>query len=96
MTDTLTDALGYLPHMISEWDPRSAREQLDDAYRHGGGWVPIHGHTLAADYTLQYPGDPPIEPFAIAKLRGETILVYRGSWVAVVQPDGSFEVCRMD
>jgi hypothetical protein len=26
----------------------------------------------------------------------ERVIVYEHSWVAIVQPDRSFEVCRMD
>jgi hypothetical protein len=96
MTDTLTDALGFLPYMISEDDPRPAREQLDERYRHGGGWIPIHGFSMADDYALSCPGDPPLYPFAMAKIRDERVLVYKNSRVAVVQPDGTFEVCRTD
>jgi hypothetical protein len=45
---------------------------------------------------LHYPGDPPFKPIAMMVLRDETILIYDYSIVAIVQPDGSFEACRMD
>jgi len=35
-------------------------------------------------------------PMAGFKMNDELILVYPGDWVAIVQPDKSFEVCRMD
>jgi hypothetical protein len=82
--------------MLSEDDPRPAREQLDSHYKHGGGWVPFEGFRLGSDNSLLYPGDPPIRPVARARLRDEVILVYLHDWVAIKQPNGSFEVCRMD
>ena len=48
------------------------------------------------DTTLHYPGDPDFEPLAAVWLRREVIMVYECSIVAIVQPDGSFEVARMD
>jgi hypothetical protein len=89
------DMLGFLPDMLNERDPRPAREQLDHNYRHGGGWHPFQGHRMTAD-SLVYPGDPPMPLLAEARLRDEIIRFYSCSWVAIVQPDGSYEVCRMD
>ena len=37
------DDLGLLPSMLSEHDPRPAREQFDARYGHGGGWRPFTG-----------------------------------------------------
>jgi hypothetical protein len=55
------EMLGYLPDMISDEDPRPAREQFDANYRQGGGWSPFPGFTLMPDDTLEYPGDPPVK-----------------------------------
>lgn len=88
--------LGFLPLFLAPSDPRRATEQLDSAYQHGGGWDPFKGFTLQSDNSLTYRGDPPLQPLAQAKLRDETIVFYSGSWVAVIQPDRSFEVSRMD
>jgi len=88
--------LGLLPMMLSEYDPRPAREQFDANYQHGGGWDPMKGFTLHDGNSLSYPGDPPLIPLAITKLRDELIVFYQYSWVAIIQPDRSFEVCRMD
>ena len=89
------EMLGYLPDMLSEDDPRSAREQLDANYRHGGGWSPFKGFTMTPT-GLKYPGDPPQRLLAETTLRDETIRFYDCSWVAVVAPDGSYEIARMD
>lgn len=90
------DNLGYIPYWLSEDNPKSAREQLDDGYRRFGGWQPFNGFKLEADNRLLYPNDPPTIPLAQTKLRDELIVFYPHSWVAVIQPDRSFEVCRMD
>jgi len=89
--------LGCLPGFLSESDPRPAAEQLNENYGHGGGWHPLSGWRFdPVDLSIRYPGDPPYVPIAVANLRQEKILVYPGAWVLIVQPDGSFEVARMD
>ncbi len=89
--------LGFIPLMLSDSDPRPAREQFDQNYAHGGGWRPMQGWSIRPhDGSLKYPGDPAMLPIARAQLHDETIFVYESAWVAIVQPDGSFEVARMD
>jgi hypothetical protein len=91
------EMLGYIPDMLHEEDPRSAREQLDSNYQHGGGWQPFEGFEMLPNGNLQYPGDPCTLLLAEAMLHGkEMIRFYNHSWVAIVQPDGTFEVSRMD
>lgn len=87
---------GILPYMLSEHDPRPAKEQFNTGYSHGGGWSPFLGHNLTADNSMTYPGDQPMWPIAKAQLRDELILLYPHDWVAIIQPDRSFEVCRMN
>lgn len=84
--------LGFIPSFLSENDPRTAREQLDAHYR----WNPFSGFRLSDNDMIQYPGDPPHYPLASAMLRHERILFYPHAWVMVMQPDRSFEICRMD
>ena len=90
------DMLGYIPGFLSEADPAPAAEQIDRNYR--SGWFPTIGAKcrLDADGTLHYPGDPPLRPVACTQLRDEMIFVYPGAFVAIVQPDGTFEVARVD
>ena len=90
------DIVGFIPGWLDEEDPRSASVQLDTHYQHGGGWRPFKGHRLEDDYSIKYPGDPAHPPLAGMCLREELIFVYESGWVAIVQPDKSFEVCRMD
>jgi len=89
------DYLGFIPDFLSENDPRSAREQFDANYI--AGWRPSRGFRM--DLTtgrLVYPGDPDMYPVARTRFREETILFYPHAYVAVIQPDKTWEVCRMD
>jgi hypothetical protein len=88
--------LGFIPLMLNELNPMPAREQLNAGYVHGGGWSPLEGWTLREDNSIKYPGDPALKPLVVGKLRDETICVYELAWVAIIQPDRSFEVARMD
>lgn len=90
------DHIGAIPYWLDEHDLRPASEQLHSAYGHGGGWSPFNGFRLADDNSLTYPGDPALRPIAEMHLRDELVLMYEHSWVAIIQPDRSFEVCRMD
>ena len=90
------DQLEFLPNFLSENNPASACEQLDAGYRHGGGWQHMPGFEMLPNGDLYYPGDPPTRLLFETTLRHETIRIYEHAWVAVVQPDGTFEVCRMD
>jgi hypothetical protein len=87
--------LGYIPGFLDETDPRPAREQIDTNYAQGGGWRPTQGfeRTLQG---LKYPGDPPMALIAVTALRDELIEFYDCQWLLILQPDGSFEVSRMD
>lgn len=84
---------GLLPEMADPNDPRPAREQFAENYV--GGWRPFVGFTLT-EAGIEYPGDPVVPPLAEARLRDERIVLYRYSWVAIIQPDGSYEISRMD
>lgn len=86
--------LTYLAPMLDESDPRPAAEQFNERYVYGG-WNPQPKFTMRGT-ALLFPGDPPMRPVAYTTLREEIILLYEGDWVAIVQPDGSFEVARMD
>lgn len=96
------EELGMLPFFLSPNDERPARTQLHEAYAHGGGWRPFPGFTLhqadvePTSWTLHYPEDPPVRAVGYTKLREETIVLFEYSWVAIVQPDGKYEIARMD
>lgn len=86
---------GLLLYMLDDEDDRSAKEQLNAHYQHGGGWRPSEGFRLLKN-GIKYPGDPVLRPIAKAKLRDEEVVLYEYSWVAVIQSDGSYEIARMD
>jgi len=88
--------LGLVPDFLSEDDPASAKEQIDKNYRHGGGWHTFNGFKRLGAIELQYHGDPPLVALAQTMLRKERIVFYQHSWVAIFQPDGTFEVARVD
>jgi hypothetical protein len=90
------DHLGYIPFWLNDRDPDGAARQIHKAYSHGGGWHSATGFELQEGGVLKYPGDPPLKPLAKTKLRDETIYFYDHSWVSVVQPNGSFDVARID
>lgn len=89
------DMLGYIPGWLHEADPRPAKEQIGSNYI--SGWHPFEGFVFdPVKQTLKYPEDPAYTPLAKAQLRDETIIFYQHAWVAIVQPDNSFEVARID
>lgn len=88
--------VGFIPGWLSEHDPRPAKEQLHEAYAHGGGWFPMEGWTLNKDLSLSYPQDPDFAPMAMIRLRDERVVIYDCGFVAIIQTDGKFEVARMD
>lgn len=90
------DHVGDIPHMLCEEDQQSATQQFHAGYGHGGGWRPFKGFELLPDDSISYPGDSVHKPIAEMRLRHERILVYECAWVAVIQPDRSYEICRMD
>jgi hypothetical protein len=92
---------GFLPDFVSDSDPRDAVTQLNEGYAHGGGWHEFSGFKLCyldviGGSALLYPGDPPMKEKSRSMLRNETIILFQGDWVAVVQTDGSFRTARMD
>lgn len=94
--DATEEHLGLLPEFWSLDDPRSAREQADANYAHGGGWRPFDGFEKRSGGLRDTSGPPLLVTLAEATLRDETITIYDGAWVAITQADGSFEVSRMD
>lgn len=94
---TAADVLGAIPSFLSDEDPRGAVEQIDVAYKCFGGWRDSKGWTLDyAEGRAKYPGDPPRILIAETHLRDELILFFNGAYIAVMQPDGSFRMARID
>jgi hypothetical protein len=90
------EMLGFIPSFLSPENPAPAREQIDAAYSHGGGWRAFEGFRMAENGNLLYADDAPVQLLYETRLRGETIRFYDYALVAIVQKDGSFEVTRID
>lgn len=100
--------LGILPEFISEYDDRSAVDQINEAYAHGGGWRDFKGFTFSLgdnidpfrDWTLTYPEDPPYRPLAYLLRPTEYVVFFPYSWVMVLQRDlqstPSFRIAHID
>lgn len=97
---TNMEVVGFIPHFLDGSDSRSAIEQIDTAYQHGGGWSDFKGFQLAGGgddpYFLTYPGDPAMRELSRATMRDEVLVFFQCSWLAVIQPDGSYRVARLD
>ena len=92
------EAAGCIPHWLSTESDEGAVEQIHLNYGHGGGWQDFEGFTMAKDGSddLLYRGDPPTRKLAEMEVGNERVIVYEYGWVAVVQPDRSFRVARID
>lgn len=89
------DHLGLIPSFLDPEDVRTAAMQFDENYC--GGWRPSSGFTMDKEKrTLKYPGDPDLVPLFMSLMGDELIFVYDCGYVAIVQPDETFEVSRLD
>lgn len=89
------DHLGLLPSFLDPSDERPAGEQFNEHYC--SGWNPFKGHTLdIKTMALSYPGNPDMRPLFMTLLHDEKIFVYPYAWVLIMQPDGTYEIARMD
>lgn len=94
--DDVEELMGYVPFFFSENDSRSAGEQLDANYSHGGGWNPMPKWEHLGDHVIKYPGDPKLRPIAVGELRDEKIFFYDHAIVAIFGADGAFGAGRVD
>src|SRR5215471_18636731 len=86
---------GFIPEMLNEADPRPAREQLDAR----NGWLPLHNPDMRFDperRLFTYPGDPPLRAISSLRFRNELLFLFPASVILIWQPDGTWEVARMD
>lgn len=95
--DMTPEHLGFLPFIIDASDPRPVEAQVEERYQHGGGWRPNCKWAMDPNTkAITFLGDKPLQPLARIQVNGETVYVYDHAYVAIVQPDGSYEVGRMD
>lgn len=90
------DHLGFIPCWFIEGDLRRAEQVIDDCYRHGGGFRQFKGFALRADNSIKYPGDPILKPLASAQYGDELLVFYDSAFLAIIQPDRSFQITRVD
>lgn len=88
--------LGLVPYWFDSEDKRTVRELIETYYQHGGGFRNIDGCTMAENQTIKYPGDPRMKPLAKMQHGDELVLMYDYAILAIVQPDGTFQVTRVD
>ncbi len=88
---------GFMPDWLKTCpEETDLAEHLNTCYAHGGGWRAFKGFELQEDNSLQYPDDPAYPPQATFTVGADTVCMYQHSWVAIIKPDRSYEVCRMD
>ena len=103
----LTDAVGLIPAFFDPSDARDAREQIEDNYAHGGGWRPhptpehwtFDPQTLTVTYDDKDPYEEPEQYHALASAKlpnGQAIIVFQSAWLLVVDPDGKWQIARVD
>lgn len=94
------EGLGYLPDILLPTDKRPVKDQLEDRYAHGGGYRPFPDKHFRLDrrtMTLKFPGDPVFKPAAMAFFGSEQVFFYPNcSLLLILQPDGKFDVTRVD
>lgn len=89
------DLAGFIPSFLSD-GAGPAKEQFNANYSHGGGWCPLKGWKMIGEQ-IKYPGDPILPPIMRITLESkEVVLIYPYAWVAIRQPNGDFEIGRMD
>lgn len=98
--------LGFTPGFLKPDDPRPAAVQFNERYVFGG-WRPQKGWTSPPReevksvedlMAMHFPGDPPMSALAFCFLEAsnEVVVCYPYGYVAILQEDDSFEMCRMD
>jgi len=96
------EMLGFIPSFLSIEDERPASQQIAASYI--SGWPVFHnssykdGFKLMEDgsMSIKYPGDPATLCLYMTKLRDEYIYFYQHAWLRISQPDGSWEIARLD
>lgn len=86
---------GFIPGFLDARDPRPAAQQINQHYLRG--WRPFQGFTFDLhNLTLSYSSDPPLRPISFLQFREEILVLYPGEWVVIIQPNKSWEACRLD
>ena len=103
--DMQLEHLGLIPSFLDELNPDDAITQINRNYQHGGGWYDMEGFELSKDDDPPWASiiyainDEPAESYtclAHCKIHDEIVAFYRSAWVAVIKPNLSFRVARID
>jgi hypothetical protein len=86
--------LGFIPSFLDEGDPRPAKEQINTNYI--GGWNPIPGFVIRQNGNLGYPDDPDMHLLAEGRFRDEVLRFYECELLGIKQPNGTWEIARLD
>ena len=91
---------GFVPGWVAQYaitdTDITLQDWFNEVYSHGGGWMPFSGFTLNDDNSLSYSGDPDQHPRYTMQVGEQTVCMYDGAWVCIINPDRSFEISRMD
>lgn len=96
------ESAGLIPLFLDLNNPAPAQQQIHEGYAHGGGWQPFEGFATNISFEnptecfLIYPGDPAMRAKAWCMFGEELVVVFTYDWVAIVQPDGSHTIARLD
>lgn len=103
------EVAGLLPEIILADDPRPAKEQFAERYAHGGGWNPMSnwlykpaqpgfpgGASLVYNSSDEEDDAEEYPEVSRTTVNNETLILFECEFLAIVQPDGSFEVDRVD
>lgn len=89
------EMVGLIHGFLDINDERPMKEQINEHYI--GGWRPFDGFKIKQkSWTIQYPGDPDMQPVAGTALHGEVLAVYPHAWVMIVDANNNVEIARMD
>ena len=96
------ESVGFLPEIFLEHDPRTAQEQANERYAHGGGWMSFEGFHLTNDTVngtlgLKYPRDPVMRELSRTIFHNQYLVLFEGSWLGVIESNGTLsDVARID
>ena len=98
---TPPNALGVIPHWFYEVG-KSCKDIVNENYGHGGGWrrtalsFVLRTDCPAEEWRLEYPPDPAMFLLAYCVIGLEIFCIFEHAWCAIIQPDGTYEICRID
>ena len=92
----------YLPMIFNEGDPRTAQEQANHRYDHGGGWNSFNGRgfelkgTADKGFQLAFPGDPHMRELSRTQFHEQLLVLFECSWMAIIEDGKMIDVARID